>query len=147
MTRTACEPVDLLVAGAGLAGIYAAIEAAALGARVALVTKGSLRASNSFFAQGGTAVDRNLRSPYTEQANLEIDRSLGGGLTLSVGYLFVAGHKLVRPIDIPVQICNTEKCRKLTGWKPEIPYETTLRDLLDYWRERLSTEGNRFLTR
>ena len=47
--------VDLLVAGAGLAGMYAALEAAAAGARVVLVTKGSLRASNSFFAQGGIA--------------------------------------------------------------------------------------------
>ena len=29
----------------------------------------------------------------------------------------------------------------------EIPYETTLRDLLDYWRQRIATEGDRFLTR
>jgi L-aspartate oxidase len=49
------ERVDVLVAGAGLAGIYAALEAAAAGARVVLVTKGSLRASNSFYAQGGIA--------------------------------------------------------------------------------------------
>ncbi len=58
--------------------------------------------NNSLFVQGGTAVDRNLRTPYTEQANLEIDRTLGGGLTVSAGYLFVAGHKLVRPIDLNV---------------------------------------------
>ena len=58
--------------------------------------------NNSLFVQGGTAVDRNMRSPYTEQANLEIDRTLGGGLTISAGYLFVAGHKLVRPIDLNV---------------------------------------------
>ena len=43
-----------------------------------------------------------MRSPYTEQANLEIDRTIGGGLTISAGYLFVAGHKLVRPIDLNV---------------------------------------------
>ncbi|HET6849476.1 MAG TPA: L-aspartate oxidase [Gaiellales bacterium] len=46
---------DLLVAGAGLAGLYAALEAARRGARVMLVTKGSLRSSNSFYAQGGVA--------------------------------------------------------------------------------------------
>ena len=46
---------DLLVAGAGLAGLYAALEAARRGARVVLVTKGSLRSSNSFYAQGGVA--------------------------------------------------------------------------------------------
>jgi len=43
-----------------------------------LINNGSFP-NNSLFAQGGTAVDRNLRSPYTEQANLEIDRTIGGG--------------------------------------------------------------------
>jgi GDPmannose 4,6-dehydratase len=45
--------------------------------------------------------------------------------------------KLVRPIDIPVQICNTEKCRQLTGWKPEIRLEKTLDDLLAYWEAKI----------
>ncbi len=66
-----------------------------------LINNGSFP-NNSLFAQGGTTVDRNLRTPYTEQANLEIDRTLGKGLTVSAGYLFVAGHKLVRPIDLNV---------------------------------------------
>ena len=39
----------------GLAGLYAALQAAELGARVTLVSKGSLRSSNSFYAQGGVA--------------------------------------------------------------------------------------------
>ncbi len=46
---------DLLVIGAGLAGLSAALEAGDRGAAVTLVTKGSLRASNSFMAQGGIA--------------------------------------------------------------------------------------------
>jgi outer membrane receptor protein involved in Fe transport len=58
--------------------------------------------NNSLFAQGGTAVDRNLRSPYSEQTSLEVDRELVKGLTVSAGYLFVAGHHLVRPIDLNV---------------------------------------------
>ena len=57
---------------------------------------------NSPFVQGGTAVDPNLRSPYTEQTSLEIDRTIGKGLTIGAGYMFVAGHKLVRPIDLNV---------------------------------------------
>jgi L-aspartate oxidase len=48
-------PADLLVAGAGLAGLYAALHAADQGATVVLVSKGSLRTSNSFYAQGGVA--------------------------------------------------------------------------------------------
>ncbi len=48
-------PADLLIAGAGLAGLYAALQAADQGASVVLVSKGSLRSSNSFYAQGGVA--------------------------------------------------------------------------------------------
>lgn len=44
---------------------------------------------------------------------------------------------LVRPIDIPVQICDSSKCRNLTGWKPTIPIEQTLKDLLAYWENKI----------
>jgi len=53
----------------------------------------------------------------------------------------------LRPIDADLQVPNTAKFEKHTGWKPEIPYEKTLRDLLDYWRQRIAKEGDRFLTR
>ena len=53
----------------------------------------------------------------------------------------------LRPIDADLQVPNTAKFEAHTGWKPEIPHEKTLRDLLDYWRQRVATEGNRFLTR
>jgi GDPmannose 4,6-dehydratase len=53
----------------------------------------------------------------------------------------------LRPIDADLQVPNTAKFEAHTGWKPEIPYEKTLRDLLDYWRQRVAAEGNRFLTR
>lgn len=43
----------------------------------------------------------------------------------------------VRPIDIAAQIPDSNKCRKLTGWKPVIPIETTLRDLLAYWDNKI----------
>ncbi|HKF21362.1 MAG TPA: TonB-dependent receptor [Candidatus Angelobacter sp.] len=66
-----------------------------------LINTGSFP-NNSLFVQGGTMVDRNLRPPYSEQASLEIDRELVKGLTVDVGYLFVAGHHLVRPIDLNV---------------------------------------------
>lgn len=43
---------------------------------------------------------------------------------------------MMRPSDVPYLICNSTKFRNLTGWKPEIPFEQTLEDLLDYWREK-----------
>ncbi len=66
-----------------------------------LVTSGSFP-NNSLFVQGGTSVDRNLHAPYSEQASLEIDREIAHNTTISAGYLFVAGHHLVRPIDLNV---------------------------------------------
>ncbi len=52
-----------------------------------------------------------------------------------------------RPIDADLQVPDTTKFFKHTGWKPEIPFEQTIRDLLDYWRERVRREGDRFLQR
>jgi GDPmannose 4,6-dehydratase len=42
---------------------------------------------------------------------------------------------------------DTSKFEQHTGWRPEIPFEQTMHDLLDYWRQRVAVEGNRFLTR
>ena len=53
----------------------------------------------------------------------------------------------LRPIDADLQVPNTAKFEAHTGWQPEISHERTLRDLLDYRRYRVATEGNRFLTR
>lgn len=43
----------------------------------------------------------------------------------------------MRPSDVPLLLCDSTKFRKKTGWKPEIPFEKTLEDLLNYWRERV----------
>jgi GDPmannose 4,6-dehydratase len=53
----------------------------------------------------------------------------------------------LRPIDADLQVPNTDKFTKHTGWKPEINFEKTMQDLLDYWRTRVKLEGNRFLQR
>jgi GDP-4-dehydro-6-deoxy-D-mannose reductase len=45
--------------------------------------------------------------------------------------------KLVRPIDIPVQICDSRKFRTLTGFKPEIPIRKTLEDLVAYYQHKI----------
>ncbi|MGE4218287.1 MAG: GDP-mannose 4,6-dehydratase [Alphaproteobacteria bacterium] len=53
----------------------------------------------------------------------------------------------LRPIDADLQVPDTGKFVAHTGWKPEIPFERTMQDLLDYWRERVGREGNAFLVR
>ncbi len=42
----------------------------------------------------------------------------------------------MRPSDVPVLLGDAGKFKKATGWTPTIPFETTLRDLLEYWRAR-----------
>ncbi len=44
----------------------------------------------------------------------------------------------LRPIDADLQVPDTTKFQKHTGWRPEIPFEKTMQDLLDYWRKRVS---------
>jgi len=44
--------------------------------------------------------------------------------------------KRLRPSDVPVLQGDSSKFREITGWKPEIPFEKTLEDLLNYWREK-----------
>jgi len=42
----------------------------------------------------------------------------------------------LRPSDVPVLLGDSTKFVKATGWQPNIPFEQTLRDMLDYWRAR-----------
>lgn len=43
----------------------------------------------------------------------------------------------LRPSDVMILWADATKFMDATGWKPTIPYEQTLSDLLDYWRERV----------
>ena len=52
----------------------------------------------------------------------------------------------LRPIDADLQVPNTAKFKAATGWEPTIPFETTMRDLLEYWRTQVGS-GQAFLTR
>lgn len=86
--------------------------------------------------------------------------NIGGNFTLSVKDMLttlvnlstysgpvdvVTDPERLRPIDADLQVPDTTKFRNHTGWEPIIPFKTTMRDLLDYWRERVKTQD--FLTR
>jgi GDP-4-dehydro-6-deoxy-D-mannose reductase len=43
----------------------------------------------------------------------------------------------LRPSDVPVLRGDATKAQAAVGWRPEIPFEQTLRDVLDYWRRRV----------
>jgi GDPmannose 4,6-dehydratase len=86
--------------------------------------------------------------------------NIGGTYTCTVGEMLevllslssVSGIRVetdpdrLRPIDADLQIPDTRKFSGHTGWKPKIPFETTMRDLLQYWRDRIA-HGERFLSR
>ena len=52
----------------------------------------------------------------------------------------------LRPIDADLQVPDTSKFKNHTGWEPEISFERTMQDLLDYWRHNVNN-GRRFLSR
>jgi len=59
--------------------------------------------------------------------------------------LFLAGDDVevrvdpdrLRPSDVPILLSDSTKFRKITGWEPKIPFTQSLKDLLDFWRERV----------
>lgn len=76
--------------------------------------------------------------------------NIGGNQTMTVGEMLemlkgMANTKiehevdraLLRPSDVTLQIPDISKFQSATGWEPEISLEKTLRDLLDYQRNRL----------
>lgn len=40
----------------------------------------------------------------------------------------------LRPVDVPIIEADITKINSLTGWKPEILLEQTIKETLDYWR-------------
>lgn len=86
--------------------------------------------------------------------------NIGGSHSCSVGDMLAALLALstrrdiqvetdadrLRPIDADLQIPDTRKFKAHTGWEPEISFEQTLADLLEYWRARIRS-GRQFPTR
>jgi GDP-4-dehydro-6-deoxy-D-mannose reductase len=48
--------------------------------------------------------------------------------------------QLIRPADNPIIIGSNEKIQKECGWEPEIPIETSLKDILDHWEKEMENE-------
>jgi len=71
------------------------------------------------------------------------ERSIKSVLNLLLGLTKVKNIKVkqdperLRPSDVPILRGDSSKFRKQTGWKPKIPFEKTMEDLLNYWRERV----------
>ena len=72
-----------------------------------------------------------------------VDRSIGEVADQFAGLStrqirFVPRAEYLRPADTPVIRGDASRLQAVTGWKPEIPFEQSLRDILADARERLS---------
>ena len=45
----------------------------------------------------------------------------------------------LRPVEVPAVMADCRKFQARTGWAPVIPFEQSLADVLDYWREQVRT--------
>jgi GDP-mannose 4,6-dehydratase len=87
--------------------------------------------------------------------------NIGGSYSCTVGDMLkhlvsISTHKekiaveteagRLRPLDADLQVPDTTKFRNHTSWKPEISFEQTMQDLLDYWREKVKA-GKTYLIR
>ncbi len=73
--------------------------------------------------------------------NLISKTTFGGKITIEVD------SERLRPIDADLQIPDTSKFSIHTGWKPEIGFDQTMSDLLEYWRKKIVDEKSHFLLR
>src|SRR5713101_7924168 len=83
---------------------------------VALVTNPAI---GEFSTVGDGTVERASKMPYAEQGSLEIDREIGHGLVVNVGYLFVSSHHQVRAENLnvcPVNTTGGASPSATTGW-------------------------------
>ncbi len=81
--------------------------------------------------------------------------NIGGNVTMTIGEMLdkliekstmgdieiFVDPNLLRPSDVTLQIPCTDKFKKATGWEPEIDFDTTLEDTLNFWREYWRKNG------
>jgi GDP-mannose 4,6-dehydratase len=81
----------------------------------------------------------NIGGAYTATIRSMLDTLLSMSTVKSIEV--VTDPDRLRPIDADLQVPNTAKFEKHTGWKTEIPFEQTMTDLLNYWRDKVRAEG------
>ena len=46
----------------------------------------------------------------------------------------------MRPSEMPDIVCDATRIRELCGWKAMIPFDQSLRDVLEYWRQKKAAD-------
>ena len=50
-------------------------------------------------------MDKDLQNAYSKQANIEVERTLGGSRTIGIGYQYFRGENLLMSINQNVPTC------------------------------------------
>jgi len=77
--------------------------------------------AESTFAKQIAEIEKGTAEPVISVGNLEAKRD----------------PTRMRPSDVPILLGDSTKFRRRTGWKNAIPFEQTMEDLLNYWREKI----------
>ncbi|MDQ3241311.1 MAG: FAD-dependent oxidoreductase, partial [Actinomycetota bacterium] len=91
--------VDVAVVGSGAAGLYTALCAARAGARVALVSRSSLAASASYWAQGGVSAALAPEDSPALHAEDTLIAGRGASRPSAVGALCAESADRVRDLE------------------------------------------------
>lgn len=114
--------------------------------RPPIVEVGNLEASRDFTDVRDTVKAYWLAAtcPPGEVYNICSGKAIGIGVVLNT-LLGMSNIKIgveedpdrMRPSDVPILLGDCTKFKHTTGWEPKIPFETTLEDLLNYWRGKV----------
>jgi len=129
------------------------IAAIELGSQAPVVKVGNLESIRTFEDVRDAVRAYYLLTKYCQPGEVY---NIGGNRTMSIGEMLdmllelspmknkirvEVDPTLFRPSDVTLQIPCVDKFIQATGWQPEIPFEQTLKDTLDYWRERLTADS------
>ncbi len=79
----------------------------------------------------GTAYNIGSGRGYTIREILNIFQKITGK-TVEIK----ESQSLIRKSDVPVLIADASKFAEATGWEPKVSLETTISDILNYWRKQ-----------
>ena len=91
-----------------------------------------VRAYAALMQSGRTGVVYNVASGVARSIRSILDALVSRS---KVPVTIEVDQARMRPNDVPVVVGNYSRLKAATGWRPEISFDQTLDDLLNYWRE------------
>jgi GDP-4-dehydro-6-deoxy-D-mannose reductase len=92
-----------------------------------------VRAYAALMQSGRTGVIYNVASGVARSVRSILDALISRS---KVPVKIEVDRARMRPNDVPVVVGNYARLNAATGWRPEISFDETLDDLLNYWREQ-----------